>query len=74
MYAIRSYYGLVFEDDGEDVHLGQLVAEEAAGVGLLDAAGQRGLGAHGHAAGVGGGGAAQQAGGDDELVLSYNFV
>jgi hypothetical protein len=60
--------GLVFQDDGEKAEPGQLVRELAANVGFLDAAGERRLGAHGRAAGVGRRAARQNASGDDQLV------
>ena len=42
----------VFQDQGGDAQLGQLLGDQAAGVGLLDAACQRRLSPGGEAAGI----------------------
>ena len=60
---------LSLQDDGGVAEPGQHLGGLAAGVGLLDGAGQRALAADRQPAGHGAGGAAQHAGGDDQLVL-----
>jgi hypothetical protein len=66
--------GLALQDDGRIAQPGQHLGPLAAGVGFLDAAGQRALAAHRDASRHGGGAAAEQPGGDDQLVVGPEGV
>ena len=59
---------LALDDQGLDAQAGEHLRRRAAGVGLLDGAGERALGPAGKTAGVGRRGAGEQARGEDELV------
>ena len=61
--------GLAFEDQGLAAAAGEKLGRCAAGIGLLDGAGQRTLAADRDTAGVGGDGAGEQAGGEDQFVF-----
>ena len=64
-----AWLGLALHHDGLDAQVRQLVRGKAAGVGLLDAAGQRALAAHREAARRGRTGARYDARRDDQLVV-----
>ncbi len=58
-----------FDDQRLDAEPGQVLCRGAAGVDLLDGAGQRALGAGREPPGLGCGGAGEQAGGKDQFVV-----